>query len=688
MKPANSSISLKNIRITDTFWNKYIHLVKEVIIPYQWDILNDRLDDVETSHCIENFKIAAGESEGEFCGAVFQDTDVAKWLEAVGFVLNYGRDEELEKLADETIELIGRAQQPDGYLNTYFTIKEPGKRWSNIMEGHELYTAGHMIEAAVAYFESTGKRRFLDIVCKFADLIAKTFGPNEGQIHAYPGHQEIELALVKLYRVTDEKKYLDLAKYFIDARGVGDNYFKQEEKRKGHKFIFPEFMNYDTTYSQSDRPVRSQKTAQGHAVRANYMYSAMADLAYEYDDKELLESCERLWNDMVHKQMYITGSVGASGILERFTTDYDLPNDCNYSETCATIALAMFGKRMGDMKKDASYIEVVERALYNTLLSGIAMDGKSFFYVNPLEVWPANCIPHTSKEHVKPVRQKWFGVACCPPNITRTLASLGQYVYFHEDDEIFVNMYVSNETNTTLGGKDVKFSLVGNFPWENKIMFTVKADEAAKGTISFRIPQYASGYKIMKGTDVLYEDDKTKTTGKTVNNVIESTVSNAGTNNATDISANQNNGAFAVSVSRGYAKITGEFRDEVFNIEFDAKPVFVHANPNVRADAGKTAIMKGPLVYCIEEVDNGDNLASIFVDSTKPISENYTDDILGGCSVISLKGKKLSTDGWDESKLYEVNTPKLTEVNLKAVPYCYWGNRQTGEMLVWIKESL
>ena len=234
-KAANSSISLKQIHVTDNFWNKYVHLVKDVIIPYQWDILNDKLEDVETSHCIENFKIAAGEKEGEFQGAVFQDTDVAKWLEAVGFVLNYERDEKLEELADETIELIGRAQQPDGYLNTYFTIKEPDGLWSNLMEGHELYTAGHMIEAAVAYYEATGKRRFLEIVSKFADLVCQTFGPEEGKIHGYPGHQEIELALVKLYRVTREKKYLDLAKYFIDLRGTGKNYFLEEEKRPGHK---------------------------------------------------------------------------------------------------------------------------------------------------------------------------------------------------------------------------------------------------------------------------------------------------------------------------------------------------------------------------------------------------------------------------------------------------------------------
>ena len=512
-KAANSSVPLKNIHITDSFWNKYVHLVKDVIIPYQWDILNDRLEGVETSHCIENFKIAAGESQGEFQGAVFQDTDVAKWLEAVGFVLNYCKDDELERIADETIELIGRAQQPDGYLNTYFTIKEPGKRFSNIMEGHELYTAGHMIEAAVSYYESTGKRRFLDIVSKFADLICETFGSKEGQIHAYPGHQEIELALIKLYRVTRNKKYLEEAGYFIDARGRGENWFLKEQKLK-HKLIFPEFADYDPKYSQSDIPVREQKTAEGHAVRANYMYSAMADLAYENQDEGLMAACDRLWDDMVHRQMYITGSVGASGILERFTTDYDLPNDSNYSETCATIALAMFGKRMADIKKDASYMDVVERALYNTLLSGIAMDGKSFFYVNPLEVWPANCIPHTSKEHVKPVRQKWFGVACCPPNITRTLASLGQYIYFSQKDKIYVNLYVANETKTTIGGNEFYMELTGDFPWKENIRFKLNGEKSTKGTAAFRIPEYAENFEIAHNGQLVYKVTGNRKSGR------------------------------------------------------------------------------------------------------------------------------------------------------------------------------
>lgn len=645
-KAANAGIPLDHICIGDNFWDKYVHLVREVIIPYQWEVLNDRLEDVETSHCIENFRIAAGEKEGEFHGAVFQDTDVAKWLEAVGFVLSGRRDEELERLADETIDLIGRAQQEDGYLNTYFTIKEPEMRWSNLMEGHELYTAGHMIEAAVAYYEATGKDKFLNIVCRFADLICRTFGEGEGQIHGYPGHQEIELALVKLYRVTGQKRYLETARYFIDIRGVGENYFLREEKTEKFKRIFPEFSNYDTKYSQSHLPVREQKTAEGHAVRANYMYCAMADLAYEYQDQELLDACIGLWDNMVNKRMYLTGSVGSSGLLERFTTDYDLPNDSNYSETCASIGLALFGKRLADITKDASYMDVVERALYNTVLSGIAMDGKSFFYVNPLEVWPENCMDRTSREHVKPVRQKWFGVACCPPNIARTLASLGQYIYFQEESQLYINMYIANEAACTISGKPFRLTVSGGFPWQSDITVRISGEQEAGGELAFRIPAYAKNFRLFRNGVEIRE----------------------------------------LKVEKGYAKAAGVFREDEFRIVFENPAVFVHANPQVRADAGKTAIVKGPLVFCLEEADNGGNLASVFVDTDQELREYFDKELLGGTAVVELKGARIRTDTWESGSLYGENPLEFEEVTLKAVPYCYWGNRKHGEMVVWLKE--
>ena len=644
---ANSSIPISDIKITDEFWNKYRDLVGKVIIPYQWDVLNDRLEDVETSHCIENFKIAAGLSNGKFEGAVFQDTDLAKWLEAVGFYLAaYGCDEKLEAMADEAIDLIEKAQQPDGYLDTYFIINAPDKKWKNLCEGHELYTAGHFMEAAVAYYEATGKRKIIDVVCRLADLLCNVFGNEEGKCHGYPGHPEVEVGLIKLYRTTGVKKYLDLAKHFIDIRGVGDNYFLEEEKQEDFERIFPEFINYDPSYSQSHLPVRQQKTAEGHAVRAAYLYSAMADVAVETDDKELLDACKVLWDDMVHRRMYVTGSIGSSGWLERFTTDYDLPNDCNYSESCASIGLAMFGKRMGEITGEASYFDEVERALYNTVLSGIAMDGKGFFYVNPLEVWPAACMDHTSRLHVKSERQKWFGVACCPPNIARTLASLGQYIAYTSDNKIYLNMYVSSQIKAEVSGKEVRLDIKSEIPWNGKVSVHVESDEQMVGTLALRIPYYAKNPKIC--------------------------VSGAGLDMKQD---------------KGYINVTLSGTSMDVNFEFDMKARFIRSNPKVRADVGKLAIMKGPLVYCLEEIDNGDNLACTFVSSKTKLEEEFDNSTLGGTTRISFDGYRLKEEGWDSSTLYGELENEFEEVRLTAIPYCYWGNRKKNEeMLVWMKE--
>ncbi len=636
------AVEIKDITIRDGFWTKHTELVKRAILPYQWDAINDNIPGAEPSHCLKNFKIAAREAAGEFQGAVFQDTDVAKWLEAVAYTLAQDRDKELEKTADGVIDLIGRAQCQDGYINTYFTIKEPEKRWRNLTEGHELYTAGHLIEAAVAYYEATGKRRFLDIVSRFADLICRTFGPDEGQMHGYPGHQEIELALVKLYHRTKAERYLRTAKYFIDARGQGENYFLKEMDRPDFEHIFPEFSSYLPLYSQSHLPVREQKTAEGHAVRAAYMYCAMADLAYEYQDEELLEACRTLWKNMVDRRMFVTGSIGSSGLLERFTADYDLPNGSNYSETCASIGLALFGLRMAQITREAKYMDIVERALYNTVLAGIALDGKSFFYVNPLEVWPEVCLEKTSREHVKPVRQKWFGVACCPPNIARTLASLGQYIYAYEGNTLFVNLFISNKGRIPLKDGVAYVEMSTDFPKSNHIEFTVKGKIPELG---IRIPWYARDYIIYK-----------------------------------------NNETVAYTVEKGYAVLPDGLNNDDISISFKADPVFIYANPNVREDIGKVCIMRGPMVYCLEEADNGSNLPSIFIDTGRGLKEVWEDALFGGVMTIEASGKRIKKNCFETDELYDCKRYSLEDTVIKAVPYAYWNNRNPGEMLVWIKE--
>ena len=622
-----ASIPLKDIQIQDRFWKERLDLVRKEIIPYQWEAMNDRVPNAEPSHCIENYRIAAGQAQGSFYGEVFQDSDLAKWLEAVAYVLSFQPDPKLEKLADEAIELVCAAQQPDGYLNTFFTIKEPDQRWRNLREGHELYCAGHMMEAAVAYFEATGKRRLLDAMMRLADLICNTFGPEEGKIHAYPGHEEVELALFRMYRATGVRRYLELSAYFINCRGTGENYFRNENDRPGYLPIWGSMdTNSDMSYYQAHQPVREQKQAAGHAVRAMYLYSAMADLAGELKDEGLLNACKTLWNDVTERQMYVTGGVGASGILERFTTDYDLSNEMAYAESCASIGLMLFGLRMNRVTRQAQYFDPVERALYNTVLASVALDGKSFFYVNPLEVWPKACMPYTSKEHVKPVRQPWFSCACCPPNVARTFASLGQYIWAQDSQRVYLNLFISSTVKAKNGAI---LKLETEFPMGNVLKIT--SDQVLE--LAVRIPGYGKNFR----ANVSYRKEN------------------------------------------GYGVFELEAGKEL-EIQFDAPACFIRANPEVRACSGKVCIQRWPVVYCLEEIDNGSNLS---VDTAVSPGERES-DIPGGL-MITASGKRRRA--WTDDKLYGEIPSQYEETVLQAVPYAFWGNREKGEMTVWIRES-
>jgi len=636
-------LPLGNIKIKDKFWSRYIDMVSDVIIPYQWRILNDTESDTEPSHCIDNFKAAADEKSGSFLGMVFQDTDLAKWLEAVAYSLQSNPNQELERQADEMIDLIGEAQQPDGYLNTYFTLIAPENRFQNLEECHELYTAGHFIEAAVAYYQATGKRKFLDVMCHFADLICNTFGTEDGQIPGYPGHQEIELALVRLYHATGKRSYLDTAKYFIEQRGQKPNYF-DKERENNKEYIFPEFKDFDREYSQSHIPVRQQDKAVGHAVRALYMYIAVADLAYEYRDSELMDVCDALWENVTSRQMYITGSVGSSAFGERFTVDYDLPNDTNYSETCATIALAQWGLRLAQIKRDAKYMDTVERALYNTLLAGVSLSGKKFFYVNPLEVQPDTCRPCSSKRHVKPVRQKWFTCACCPPNISRTLASMGNFIYMVDDTSIHINLFIANKVVAEVGGHSVELEMRTDFPNSGHTALSIQISAPAKFTIAVRIPVYARDYCV------------------TINGQLVSP-----------------------AVQKGYAVFERIWKQTtVMEIDFKMPAEIMRCNPLVRANIGKGAIVKGPVVYCLEQTDNFENLAAVVIDEDTKLTETFDQNLLGGVTVIEAAAKQIDSGKW-LGGLYESGQLQYKPVNIKAVPYCLWGNRDPGEMLVWFE---
>lgn len=459
----------------------------------------------------------------------------------------------------------------------------------------------------------------------------------------YPGHPEIELALVKLYRETEVQRYLDLACYFINRRGEAPDCFINERDREGWKPIFEEFKEYDPRYAQNHKPVREQETAEGHAVRAVYLYSAMADIAEETGDESLLRACHRLWDNITQKRMYITGGIGSSGYLERFTTDYDLPSDRCYCETCAAIGLALFGLRMAKITGEARFMDVVERVLYNAVIAGISLDGKSFFYVNPLEMWPPACMEHTSMAHVKPIRQKWFSVSCCPPNIARTLASLGQYIYLRNGNQFFVNLYIDNQMDDTVDGNEVSFSLKSSLLIDGKSKFTIHTEQPCTFTIGLRIPEYVRHYAF------------------TINGVSANPV-----------------------IDNGYAIFTRRWEGEVLiEVNFEILAQFVAAHPEVRANAGKVAVVKGPIVYCLEEIDNGSNLASIIVDSRETIIEEYDPSLFNGKLVLKFNGRKISASNWS-SRLYQPANFVTMPITLKAIPYCLWGNRSPGEMIVWM----
>ncbi|MTI60489.1 MAG: glycoside hydrolase family 127 protein [Firmicutes bacterium] len=642
------AVPLKNVKLNYGLFYIKNELVRKEVIPYQWKALNNEIADADPSNAIENFRIAAGETGGEFVGMVFQDSDVAKWLEAVAYQLTTNPDEELEKLADSVIDLIEKAQQPDGYLNTYYTIKEPDHKWTNLAECHELYCAGHMIEAAVAYYQASKKRKLLDVVIRFADLIAKKFGREEDKIKGYPGHQEIEMALIKLYKTTGNKKYRELAKYFIDERGKEPNYFDLEWEKRGKTSHWPDQEEIaDLAYFQAHKPVREQATAVGHAVRAMYMYCGMADVAKETGDKQLLEACKRLWNNVTKKQMYITGGIGSSGHLESFTFDYDLPNDTAYTETCAAIALIFFAQRMFHLDPKAEYIDIMERALYNGVLSGISEDGQKFFYVNPLEVRPGVCQQRHDHKHVKPVRQKWFGCACCPPNLARLLASIGQYIYSYNQDSVFVNLYIDSTVDLELNNNEMSLKQETNYPWDGNVKLTILKAKKPDFVLALRIPSWCKQAKL-------------KVNGEKIN--------------------------IAELIDNGYVYLNRSWtaRDTV-ELSLNMPVERVSANPQVRENIGKVAIQRGPVVYCLEEVDNGSNLPAIYLPDSTKLKAAYRSDLLGGVTMIRGQAVKLDESAWS-GRLYSTENLRYKPIEITAVPYFSWNNRQAGEMLVWINK--
>lgn len=673
-----------NVTITDSFFNNYKELIRTEMIPYQWKVLNDEIDvNIERernddnipnrkSHALENFRIAAGLKEGHHYGWVFQDSDVYKWLEAVAYSLKSHPDEELQKLADETVHLIAQAQEESGYLSTYFTIDDPDRKFKRLLESHELYCAGHFLEAAVAYHETTGNKEVLDIAVKLADFLDSYFGDEEGKTFGYDGHEEIEIGLIKLYRLTGEERYLRLAVFFLDARGQQPDYFANQINKEGpDNPVIPGMKLFDPEYAQDHLPVRKQETAEGHAVRLVYMCEAMADAAYELKDEGLLEACKTIYHNIVDKRMYITGGIGSTFHGERFTYDYDLPNDTMYCESCASIGLFHFMYRMVLADKKAEYADVMERALYNTILGGIALDGKHYFYVNPLEVNPIAYKKDPGKSHVKPVRPEWLGCACCPPNLARCLSSLDNYIYAQEDSTIYVNLFIQNKAKfeyTDKDGNPVKITIEQktDYPKSGKISFKVSvkttekvatsensetSDGADIPRLAIRIPGWADSYELNSSCDM---------------------------ENHTD----------------GYAIIRLTKAETNIELTLPMDITRWYANTNIRADIGKVAISRGPQVYCMEGIDNAiddaNELCKLRLPKTSILKYEFNEELLGGVGVITADGIRITESEGSNAPLYRKSTDTKSlikeQVKMKWIPYYAWANRGENEMQVWVQE--
>ena len=628
-------IPLHRVRITDAFWSPRQRLMTDVTIPYMEKILRDEVPGAEKSHAISNFRMAAGEEDGEFYGMVFQDSDVAKWLEAAAYSLALKPDKALEARVDEIVALIGRCQHADGYLNTYFTVKEPQNRWANLLECHELYCAGHMIEAGVALHEAVGKDELLYICIRLADHICERFM----QVEGVPGHQEIEIGLMRLYHATGEGKYRDMALRFLDLRGGDPAWFaKHTPEHPGVHYGGYDIDAQDTAYNQSDVPVREQTVARGHAVRQMYMLTAMADAAASTGDAALRTACERLFDNITQRQMYVTGAVGSTPHHEAFTVDYDLPSDRCYGETCASVAMAFFAHQMLGLAPDGRYADLLELEVYNAALAGMQLDGTRFFYVNPLTVDGRVSGAVLGYEHVLPRRPAWHACACCPPNLARLIASLGKYLWSEDDSAVYSHLFVGSEVETRHG----RICLESDYPWNGHAVYTLEG--AGEYTLAIHIPGHA-------------ENPVLRVNGEVVPPVL----------------------------TAGYCRLTRAWRSgDRVEVSFDMPVRRLHANPCVRDAAGKVALARGPIVYCLEGAEHPAPLSALVLPREAAISAvPCGDGPLQGMVVLRAAGLAQLP----QADLYAAGEVKFAPQTLTAVPYFAWGNREAGDMTVWIREG-
>ncbi len=636
-------LTFNQVHLSDNFWLPRLKVNETVTIPASFERC-------ENTGRVKNFVMAA-EHSGKFCTVYpFDDTDIYKTIEGASYSLSLFPDEKLAKYVDSLITIIAAAQEPDGYLYTARTI-DPlhpqawagSKRWVNERKlSHELYNAGHLYEAAAAHYIATGQKNLLNIALKNADLVCSVFGPAPTQQHTAPGHEVVEMGLVKLYRITGKMEYLNTAKYFIEERGRDVSYdsTSNDEWKNG-------------SYWQDNIPVVDQTEAVGHAVRAGYLYSAMADVAALTGDTALLRAVDTIWNNVVGKKMYVQGGVGAVGDGERFGDNYQLPNSTAYNETCAAIAQVFWNERMFLLHGDSKYIDVLEKTLYNGLISGIGLDGKSFFYTNAMQI--KNSFSHPDMEAT---RSGWFPCSCCPTNLVRALPSVPGYIYAQKDNNIYANLFISSNATMDILGKSVEITQQNNYPWDGDLKFTINPKKSFDFSMLIRIPGWARNVAMPSDLYSFNSNSDKKViitiNGKEVEYVVEN----------------------------GYAVLNKKWkRNDVIEVKLPMEVRKVVANSNVKSDVGKVALQRGPIMYCAEWVDNNDKAANLVMPVNTTFTTEFKPDLLEGIEVLkaSVPAVVIGNDG---------ETIRTETQNFMAIPYYAWANRGKGEMMLWFPERV
>lgn len=625
------SVPFSDVEITGAFWKERLDCILDRTIPSQHRMLDRHgiLDSLKLPRPIPPLTIPR--NRHDFTTQIFWDSDVGKWVEAASYALSFRRDATVERQIEAITDDLQAAQAGDGYLNCWYLGREPENRWTNLRDNHELYCAGHLLEGAIAYFHATGRDRLLAIMERYVRHIATVFGPGEGQRRGYPGHQEIELALVRLFHATGRREHLDLARHFIDERGRQPHYFDQEAWARGEDPS--DFWARTYEYNQSHLPVRDQTRVVGHAVRAMYMYAAMADLAAEDGDDSLRQACETLWDDITQKRMYVTGGFGPSASNEGFTTDYDLPNDTAYAETCASVAMVFWAARMLNLGLDGRYADILERALYNNVLAGLSQDGDRYFYDNKLE---------SDGSHE---RWEWHPCPCCTMNVSRLLTSVGGYVFGIAANEIAIHLYGGASLRTLLGGTTVQIEERSGYPWDGAIEIDVAPDRSAEFGIALRIPGWADGFALA---------------------INEEPVS--------------------VDPEKGYVRLSRRWqKGDRIRLDLPMEPKRVYSDPRIRQNANRVALEHGPFVYCIEQTDHDAPIPCLRLSRAAPLSTMrhgaFSPDVLAIHGDAHAAEVEAGNGG-----LYHGQPPARTPANLTAVPYYLWCNRGPNPMSVWIPE--